>query len=196
MANDDNGLTSDRPGQSEAGPDPDLAPEAAPTEVVQRSDPQQLSYPPVDPRRVLWRDSATILVFVVIALLGIQTFLPGSTGLPTDSSIPSPIILRSLPPGVTLAPGETLGPIIDPSLGVDATPTPIPVITLGPPTPTPGPSPSGSPKPSPKPSAKPSVGPSVPPSVPPTPTDSPVPTDTPPPSAAPSESPSVTVPGP
>jgi hypothetical protein len=184
MANDGNGLTPDRRGQSETGPDPDLAPESAPTQVVERSGaqpPQSLPYPPVDPRRVLWRDSAMLLVLVVVGLLAAQTFLPGINGQPTDSSIPSPITLRSLAPGVTLAPGETLGPIIDPSLGVDATPTPIPVITLGPPTPSP--EPSGSPKPSVKPSvkpsAKPSIRPSVPPTIPPTIPPTPTPTDTP-----------------
>jgi hypothetical protein len=138
-----------------------------------------------DPRVVLWRDSATILVFVVLALLGWQTFAPGGTGAPTESGdIPSGVVVGSLPPGMTLPPGVTFGPGVNPSLGIDATPTPIPVITLGPsPSPSPSPAPSGSPKLSPKPSSSPgaSVGPTGTPPPPPTDTPPPPPTDTPPP---------------
>ncbi|HET7181372.1 MAG TPA: hypothetical protein VFI15_03985, partial [Candidatus Limnocylindrales bacterium] len=109
-----------------------------PTEPVRGSRP--------DPRVVLWRDSASILVVVVLALLLWQTFAPVETGTPTDSG-PAPTrgVVTSLPPGVTLAPGFTFGPILPPSLAIDATPTPIPVITLGP-SPTPSPTPKPSPK--------------------------------------------------
>jgi hypothetical protein len=117
-----------------------------------------LSDEEVDPRRVLWRDSASILVVVVIVLLAARTFLPNDTGGPVETAIPSGIVVGSLPPDVTLAPGQTLGPIIDPSLGIDATPTPVPVITLGP-----------SPAPTPKPTKKPT----------PIPTDSPTNSPTP-----------------
>lgn len=134
----------------------------------------------MDRRLVLWRDSATILIFVVIGLLAAQTFLPHDVGSPTDTPLPSGIVTGSLPPGVTLAPGVTIGPIIDPSLGVDATGTPIPVITLGPPTPTPSASPT--PKPSAKPTAKPTVAPTTGPTA--APTDTPVPTAAPPPPTA------------
>jgi hypothetical protein len=88
--------------------------------------------PSVDPRRVLWRDSAAILALVVLALLVAQSFLPGDTGEPTDTPIPTGVVIGSLPPGTSPAPAATFPPIIDPSLGLDATATPIPVITLRP----------------------------------------------------------------
>jgi hypothetical protein len=113
-----------------------------------------------DPRRTLWRDAATLLVVVVIALLAAQTFLPRDTGGPADSAIPSGIVIRSLPPGFTLQPPATFPPIIDPSLGIDATPTPIPVITFGPsPKPTPKPTPKRTIKPSASPTAAPTSAP-------------------------------------
>lgn len=120
-------------------------------------------------RRILWRDSATILVFVILALLGAQMFLPRGIGGPADSSLPSGINVGSLPPGVTLAPGMTLGLIVDPSLGIDASPTPIPAITIGP-SQTPGPTlrPGQTPPPTPKPTAQPSHTPTTPPTAPPT----------------------------
>jgi hypothetical protein len=119
-----------------------------------------------DPHRLLWRDSATILVAIVLVLLGAQAFLPRGAGLPTDSAIPSAVVIGSVPPGSSVAPVETFGPIIDPSLGIDATPTPIPVITLGPthsPTPTPKPNPTPRPTPKPTKTPKPTPTPTPPP---------------------------------
>jgi hypothetical protein len=138
--------------------------------------------PTDDRRRILWRDSATILIGVILALLAYQTFVPGGVGGPTGSETPFPsgVSVGTLPPPVSLPPGVTFGPIVDPSLGVDATPTPIPVITLGPsPSPSPSPSPTASPtrKPTPKPSVKPATAP-PPPSASPTPTAPPPPSVT------------------
>ena len=155
-------IVADRHTQTQGGPDPNLAPEGAPTTPVRSSGVRS----PIDRRLVLWRDSATILIFVVIGLLGAQTFLPHDGATPTDTSLPSGIVTGSLPPGATLPPGVTFGPIIDPSLGIDATATPIPVITLGP---SPSPSPSPTLKPSLKPTSKPSVAPTA------SPTDTPAP---------------------
>jgi outer membrane biosynthesis protein TonB len=132
----------------------------------------------IDRRRLLWRDSATILIGLVIALLAAQALLPGYSVLPTGSPTPEPsgIAIGSFLPPLSLAPGETFGPIIDPSLGIDATPTPIPVITLGPsPSPTPSPTPTASPKPSTKPTPKPTPKPSAGPTA--GPTDTPAPPD-------------------
>ncbi|MEO8274040.1 MAG: hypothetical protein ABI620_08230, partial [Chloroflexota bacterium] len=112
----------------ESATDTSIPTEPAPTTVVRSS----RAPAPVDPRRVLWRDSATILIVVVLAMLGFQTFAPGNSGALTDTPPPSGVVNGSLRPGVTLPPGVTFGPIIDPNLGIDATPTPIPVITLGP----------------------------------------------------------------
>ncbi len=116
-----------------------------------------------DRRRILWRDSAMILSGLILAILAAQTFLPGSAGVPTGSptAFPTGVAIGSLQPPISLPPGVTFGPIIDPSLGIDATPTPIPVITLGPtapptpralPTPRASATPTKTPKPSPKPS--------------------------------------------
>ncbi|HEY8238762.1 MAG TPA: hypothetical protein VIF63_04940 [Candidatus Limnocylindrales bacterium] len=153
-----------------------------------------------DRRRILWRDSAMILIGLILAILAARTFLPGAAGVPTGSqaAIPSGIVIGSLAPPASLAPGETFGPIIDPSLGIDATPTPIPLITLGPPTPrttptpTPVPTPTHRASPTPKPSKTPKPTPTLAPTpaptlvVTPAPTDTPVPTDTPtPPTPAP-----------
>ena len=138
---------------------------------------------PDDRRRLLWRDTATILIAVVLALLAGQVFLPQQTAGPVGSPTPlqSTIAIGSLAPPATLPPGATFGPIINPSLGVDATPTPIPVITRGP-TPSPSPTPSIAPSGSVRPSAKPSVKPSTKPTPKPTPkpTHTPIPTAPPP----------------
>lgn len=140
-----------------------------------------------DPRVTLWRDSATILAGVVIALLAWQSFGPRDTGAPGGSGdIPSGVTVGSLPPGRSLPPGVTFGPIVPPSLDINATPTPIPVITMGPtPSPSPSPSPSRTPRPSKTPagsiapSAPPPTGPasSTPSAPPPTGAASPTPSD-------------------
>lgn len=128
-----------------------------------------------DRRRQLWRDSATILIGIVIALLLAPIFLPGNGSLPTGSPTPIPSgveIGSSGQPQLSLGPGQTFGPIIDPSLGIDATPTPIPVITMGP---TPSPSPSPSPSPTPKVTPKPTPKPTAKPTPKPTPVVTPAP---------------------
>lgn len=128
------------------------------TRVVRSPDPYD--DPTSDRRRQLWRDSATILIGVVIALLAAQTFFPSTTSVPGSSSseLPTQVAVVSFAPPISLAPGATLGPIL-PSIDIDASPTPIPVITMAPPTPTPEPTvsggPSGSPGPSPRPSRTP-----------------------------------------
>jgi len=148
------------------------------------------AYEVVNRRRILWRDSAFILIGVVIALLVAQTLLPRSagtvTGEPSDFS--TGVALGSIAPPRTLAPGETFGPIIDPSLAIDATPTPIPVITLGP-TRRPGPTatPSPTPAPTPTPTPKLTAAPTSTPKITPTPTRTPRPTR--PPTAPPTEPP-------
>lgn len=135
--------------------------------------------PAIDRRRLLWRDSATILIGVVVALLAVQALLPGTGIVPAGSPSPDPsgIAIGSFLPQVSLAPGETFGPIVNPSLGIDATPTPIPVITLAP-SPSPTPPPGPTPRPTPTPRATPKPTPK------PTPTHTPAPTDTPAPPVA------------
>jgi outer membrane biosynthesis protein TonB len=174
-------LPPDSPWIGEADPDPSLF-EADPAlgvltrrvEAVHRDRVAQ-----DERRRQLWRDSATILIAIVLALIVGQTLIPAQTAGPDGSPtpLPSTVAIGSLGPPATVAPGETagttFGPIINPSLGIDATPTPIPVIT-----PTPSPKPSPSPSPSVKPSA--SIKPTPKPTVKPTPRPTRTPTPPPP----------------
>lgn len=130
--------------------------------------------PPSDvARRAVARDTATILVAVALAL-GIAQ-LAGLAGAvepdPTQPGSEEVIGVASGEPLLTLPPLATIGQIVNPSAGLDATPTPIPIITLGPPTPspsaTPGITPGSTVKPTPKATIKPSIKPST--SVPPPP---------------------------
>jgi len=128
-------------------------------------------------RVILWRDSATILIFVIVALLAARFLLPGENGAATSSATPreSAIAIGSLPDqtGLLFSAAPTIGAIVNPSLHLDATPTPIPLITLPPPTPTPAPTPTPSPtlKPgtTPKPTPKPTATPKPTPTPVPTP---------------------------
>ena len=148
----------------------------------------------VEAKRLLWRDSAIILIGIVVALLVAQ-FLPGrSPGLVADqtASASGDGQGSSPGPGATLPPGATLGPIVDPSLGIDATQPTIPVITL-PPTGTfePGETDEPTPRPTRKPAA--TIGPPTPA---PTPAPTPTPEVTPPPTQPPPTEPPPTEPPP
>jgi len=94
-------------------------------------------------RSLLWRDSATILAGVIIALLAARFLIPA--GQPTATTSPAPfgtgvaVIPTGGPTAFGITPGPTLGAVVNPSLHLDATPTPIPVITLPPRTPKPSP---------------------------------------------------------
>lgn len=120
----------------------DAAPQLEP---VDASGPRHATPGPPDRRRILWWDSATIVAGVVLSLLALQVLgAPAAGPLPTESPSPeaSDVAVRTLAPPASRSPAATLGPIVDPSLGLDATPTPVPLITLGPtprPTPTPAP---------------------------------------------------------
>lgn len=137
---------------------------------------------PANRRLVLWRDSATILIFVILALLAARFLLPGNTGIASATETPgtSAILVGSLPAqtGLNFSAPPTLGNVVNPSLGLDATPTPVPIITLPPPTPTPVPTPTLAPGATPKPSSTPKITPR--PSRTPTPTHTPAPTAAPP----------------
>jgi hypothetical protein len=152
-------------------PDPELDPTFDPDAIGQ--------YEVTDRRRLLWRDSATILLGVVLALLTGQALLPRSTGLVSGepTGIPTGVAIGLSPPPFALPPGSTFGQILDPSLGIDATPTPIPVVTLGP-TPTAAPTPTPTPRITPRPTRTPKPPPTAPPTPPPPP-------PTPPPTAPP-----------
>jgi hypothetical protein len=128
---------------------------------------------PANRRVVLWRDSATILIFVILALLAARFLLPGNRGIALATETPgtSAILVGSLPAqtGLNFSAPPTLGNVVNPSLGLDATPTPVPIITLGPPTPTPVATPTLGPGATPKPTVKPTPKPTVKPSPTPTP---------------------------
>lgn len=165
-------------------PDPELGPDLVLPEGV-----PVLPAEPAVRRRLLWRDSATILMGVVLALLAFRILSPPSGPVePTETPIPSEVSIRLTPAPLTLAPGESLGPIVDPSLGIDASPTPIPVLTLGPTpppgptfalapgaTPTPTPRPTATPPPTPRVTPRPSAASTPPPSTPQPPTPTPTP---------------------
>jgi hypothetical protein len=128
-------------------------------------------------KRLLWRDSAIILVGVLLALLLVNylpSIAPAFVADQTDSP-PGGGTGASLPPGSSLPPGATLGPVVDPGLGIDATPRPVPGVTL-PPTGTAKPvEPGATATPSPRPTKKPAatLAPTAPPPTPaPTPVES------------------------
>jgi len=137
----------------------------------------------LDRRRQLWRDTAIILSGIVIALLIAQVLLPGAGGTAMASPTPVPtdgIVGPTASPDA--GPSATSVPIVDPSLGIDATPTPIPVVTLPPTgsaapthpgttpratlkpvrTPTPTPAQTSAPTPTPTPTAEPTLIPPAP----------------------------------
>lgn len=129
----------------------------------------------LEAKRLLWRDSAIILVGIVLALLVAQ-FLPRSDpGLAADASdlASSAGPGASLPPGSSPEPGTTFGPIVDPSLAIDATRPPRPAVTL---PPTGSFDPGATDRPTPRPTKKPP--PTSPPATP-NPTPEPTPEITP-----------------
>lgn len=139
--------------------------------------PERARYVGATRRRVLWRDSATILIGVVLALLAVRFLLPSGPSVAAGSPSPddTSIIAAVSPTPTTLAatPIPTIGQIVNPSLHLRATPTPIPVITLPPATPTPKPTPTLAPGATPKPTLKPGTTPK--PSATPKPTAPPAP---------------------
>jgi hypothetical protein len=195
MAPDRSGLTPHR--RKHWSVEPAAQPEA-PRGAVRP--PKELLSPEetrVEAKRLLWRDSAIILVGIVLALLAAE-FLPGlAPGLVADQSAPA----SDAGGGPTLEPegstplGPTLGPVVDPSLAIDATQPPIPPPTLPPtgsfdpadpgdPTPRPTRKPRATPAPAtPAPTAEPT--PEVTPDV----TEPPPPTEPPPTEPPPTEEP-------
>ena len=145
----------------------------------------------VEAKRLLWRDSAIILIGIVLALLVAQV-LPGlAPGFVADqtASASGPGAGGTVAPGVSTAPGATVGPVVDPSLGIDATQPPVAPITL-PPTGTFEPIQTDNPttRPTKKPSstiAPPTPAPTLEPPTPAPPTAVPTPPTTEPPTTEP-----------
>ena len=93
--------------------------------------------PGVDGRGLLARDTLTILGAVLAAVLGWQLlggFDAGAAGGRGSPPAETGIVVGSLGTIPTIPPLETLGPIVNPRVGVDASPTPVPFATLGPTT--------------------------------------------------------------
>jgi PKD repeat protein len=116
-------------------------------------------------RRAVAGDTVIILGGAVVAAIIAQLAMGGGQGAgqPTETPPSSEIVVGvgTGGPGPTIPPLPTIGQIVNPSVAIDATPTPIPIITLGPPTPSPSATvaPSATTKPTPKPTAKPSAPP-------------------------------------
>src|SRR3954471_10505067 len=88
-------------------------------------------------RRALARDTLTLLGGALLAITIARLVVPenpaGATSSPTPEDTGGIVARGSNGPGLTLPPLDTLGPLVNPSTGLSATPTPIPIITLGPP---------------------------------------------------------------
>jgi hypothetical protein len=146
------------------------------TEAVEVSHPTEGRYTGANRRAVLWRDSATILAGVILVLLASRFLLPSDQTIAVASPSPTDVgagIGPSPSPSLLSAtPAPTIGGVVPTGLHLDATPTPIPVITLPPRTPKPPPtaSPGLTPKATIKPTTKPSTGASLPPPSAPPPT--------------------------
>jgi len=107
---------------------------------VAATTPTRVRTAPSNRRAILWRDSATILIFVIVALLAARFLLGGNqsgiaTASPTPFATGVEITEAPLDTGFHFSQLPTIGPPVDPSNRINATPTPIPVITPAPPTP-------------------------------------------------------------
>ncbi len=156
------------------------------TPSFERRDLERREGAALERRRQLWRDSATILSAVVVALLafqlvgGLASPSPGASQSPDESALGT----SSQGPQPSLAPGQTFVPIVDPGLGIDATPAPrrtLPPTGTHAPSLPPKPTPHPTTVPAPTPTTRPVPTPT--PTPPPTPTPGPTPTPTPAPTA-------------
>ena len=187
MASDRTPLTPHR--RKHWSVEPAARPEAPRVEVLSSIDLLSPEETRVQAKRLLWRDSAIILIGIVLALLLAQ-FLPGLVPAPVADQAESASATgtgSTGAPGDSTPPGGTFGPVIDPSLGTDPTQPPNPPITL-PPTGSfePGETADPTPKPTKQPTA--TIGPPTPAPTPrptPAPTPEPTPEITPPPTEPP-----------
>lgn len=156
-------------------------------------------------RAGLWRDVSTLLFGAVVIVLIVQLAIGrnGLSGEPSpsaDGSAHASDVAVLATDGRSPSTNSTIGPVLDPSLipVLEATPTPIPIITLPPATSTPHypwrpvPTPSATPRPSVTP--RPTFGPTPPPSATPSPTPTPTPFIWYPPPPTPTPSPTPTPP--
>src|SRR3954453_9229295 len=87
-------------------------------------------------RRAVARDTLTLLGGALLAIAVARLMVPelpaGATSSPTPEDTGGIVARGSIGPGLPLPPLDTFGAIVNPSPGLSAPPTPIPVITLGP----------------------------------------------------------------
>jgi hypothetical protein len=86
-------------------------------------------------RWALFRDTATIVGGGLLAIAAFQLLSGGTPGASPGFSVPpdqTGVVVGSLDVGPTQPPAVTLGPVVNPSVNIEATPTPVPVITLPP----------------------------------------------------------------
>jgi hypothetical protein len=190
----------DAEGDATTGRDPQLDPArraaspASERPSFERRDLARREAVALDRRRQLWRDSAAILSAVIVFVLAFRLLGSFATTTSEASPSPSPSGLAGGSQGAeaSLGPGQTFVPIVDPSLGIDATPTPSSLFTL-PPTGTHAPSlaPRATPRPTPRPTRTPlpTSPPTPTPAATPTPEVTPEPTPTPTPEATPEPTP-------
>lgn len=180
------------------GVEPELEP-VVPGELLSPEDSRR------EAKRLLSRDATVILIGIIVALLVVELMPRLGAGLIADQSSEPPAGGAGLTPapGSSVAPGATLGPAVDPNLGIDESPPPRPALTL-PPTGTfaPGPgNPTAPPTPRPSRKPRPSLAPpTAPPTEAPTPVPTvevtPAPTDPPPPPTDPPTAPPTDAPTP
>ena len=140
----------------------------------ERRDLDRIDEEALDRRRQLWRDTAVILSSLVMVLLVANLVLPQLSGVASASPSPGPAAGTTGPSPSDLPLEATPVPIVDPGLGIDATPRPVVAVTL-PPTGTAAPTRPGV---TPRPTARPTPTP-TPPGPTPSPTEAPTPTPTP-----------------
>ncbi|HJW21166.1 MAG TPA: PKD domain-containing protein, partial [Candidatus Limnocylindrales bacterium] len=101
-------------------------------------------------RGALLRDSSTLVGAALLAVVAFQVLSGAGPGATPGYSTPpgqTGVAVGSLGAGTTLPPLTTLGPIVNPGIHLEATPTPVPVITLPPLKPRARPTPKPTPRP-------------------------------------------------
>jgi len=145
----------------------------------ERRDLDRMDAEALDRRRQLWRDTAMILSAMIGVLLVTNLVFPQIAGIASASPSPAPTGITIGPGTSADAPSGTDAPVVDPGLGIDASPSPVPVITLPPTGTFAPPRPGTTPRPTVRPTPRPTVRPTPTPNPTPTPTPTPGPTPTP-----------------
>ncbi len=155
----------------------------------ERRDLDRIDEQALDRRRQLWRDTAIILSGLVSVLLVANLVLPHASDVASATPSPAQAAGTTGPSTNPLVPGATAVPIVDPGLGIDATPRPVVAITE-PPTGSAAPTHPGA---TPRPIITPNPTPTFPAPTLPAPTPSPTEAPTPTPVITPIPPPTVQI---